>query len=129
MAKLIFTLDEILRIVQLNIELPEQVDDLTSEGNQILLKLKPAKLIPKINIKIIFERFLEGKVFLKIKTPIPAKIISLLIDIFVKNPDIKGVDIDYPQVIVRVNELIEEGIKGLHIKDIAFEGDEFTIMT
>lgn len=129
MARLIFTLDEILYIVKLNTELPEQVHELTSEGNQIVLKLKPAKLIPKINIKVIFERFSKGIVYLKIKTPIPAKIISVLIDIFVKNPDIEGVDIDYPQVSVRVNEIIEDAVKGLHIKDIVFENDEFTIMT
>ena len=130
MARLIFTSEEIVNLVIRNVELPEQVSEISAEGSTIAVLIKPAKLIPKINVRIMFQSFEDGKMILKFGTPIPAKIINILMDIFVKNPDIDGIDIDYPIVKIRINELLGEAIKGLEIKDIVYNSkEEFTILT
>jgi len=127
MAKLIFTLQEVVDIVKQNAELPEKIEDIQAEDNQVMLKINPGKLLPNIRIKVKFVGFYEGKSVLRIGTPIPSKIISLLIDIFAKRPEIEGVEIDYPNITIDINGHLKNSLKGIEVKSIEYSDNVFTL--
>jgi len=132
MAKLTFTLNELLELVLANGKLPEQLSDVRAEGSGICFTIKiPAFLLPSMPASIKFKEFDNGKAVLE------AEILNEQINNTIgKFSGMLGnklpsfISLEYPQIYVNIDKmLIEKNIKGFTIQDVAFEDGEFTIIT
>lgn len=133
MATIIFTLPEILKIIQSNLWEPEQIENLKSEGNKAWFKFKTGlKICPNINVLlefIIFER--DKAVVLMTTNWLISKIVKKkLDDMIIQNKFENYIDLNgYPKITIDINKILTAKIKDIQIKDITFKEGLFTITT
>lgn len=132
MAKITFSLDELIGILAANSLLPGQILRLKAKGEKIHFVIKTNTLIlPFVPASLGFLRF-EGNnaVFeLAIVSGRLSKAKSWF-DELLKAKLPAFMELDYPKISIDVNKLLaEKGLKGMRVKDMYFEGEEFAIIT
>ncbi|MBN2312570.1 MAG: hypothetical protein JXM79_01485 [Sedimentisphaerales bacterium] len=132
MAKITFSLQELIDIVVANELLPEQVVRVRVKGEKIHFVVKTnAFILPYVPASLGYVSF-DGQNALFKLTDVSGPVnkiigwlhqaLKLKMPLFVK--------LEYPQVFVDISRLLEDiNIRGIHIKDIAFKESRFTVTT
>ncbi len=132
MAKITFSLDELLKILISNELLPPQIIRARVTGqrvhfvirtNSFILPFIPASLryVSFDNNNAIFELTIVSDHLNKAVSWLN-QVLKLKIPAFMK--------LEYPNISVDIEKLLEEkNIKGVRVKDIFFENGDFTIVT
>ncbi len=126
MAELSITTHEALALVQDNITLPGIVQDLHPCSSGMCFKIK--KSIFFLNCRIVFQRFTEGRVVMLLEA---GTAIDSLLRVFrdqVKKNAKSGITLDPPWLIIDLNHVLGERLKGLSIKQISWEGDDIRLL-
>jgi hypothetical protein len=132
MAKITFSLQELIEIMVSNDLLPQQVVRVRVKGEKIHFVVKTnAFILPYIPASLGYVRF-DGKNALFKLTNVSGPVnkimgwlhqaLKLKMPAFVK--------LEYPQVSMDINLLLKErNIRGIQVKDIAFKDGRFDIVT
>ena len=132
MAKITFTLEELLEILISNQLLPQQITRVKVKGDEIHFVIKTnAFILPYIPALLRYRSFNDNNALfeLTIVTGRANKPISLLNQALkLKLP--AYMKLDYPNVFVDIDSLLEEKyIRSIKVEDISFQNGEFTILT
>ena len=132
MAKLTFSVEELLEIVISNGLLPQQIARVHVKGEGIHFVIRTSSFIlPFIPASLRYLSFDGDKAIfeLTIVSSHANKAVGWLNELIkVKMPDY--MKLEYPNVSVEINRLIEEkNITGVKVKDMSFEDGEFSIIT
>ena len=132
MAKLTFSLDELIRILGANGILPGKIARLKAEGPKLRFIIKTGSFIlPFVPASLEFQSFEDGKAIFELTLVAGAlnKAASFLNRIFESKmpPYVKH---DHPRLLVDIDKLLEEkNITGIRVTDICVEEDEFVVKT
>ncbi len=129
MAKLVFTLDEIVSLIKKKISLPDRIKNISSNKKEITATINMHKYLPNINVSVIFVSYLNEKLLLKIKTNIALEVLIKLALKFIKLPHYSWYKITGTSVSININSLLTENVEGVKIKQILFEQGNFVIET
>lgn len=132
MAKITFSLDELIGILSANAVLPGEVVRAKAKGRSLHFAIKTGSFIlPFVPASLSFLSFDgDNAVFeLSIVSGRLNKANSWFNELL--KPKLPAcMELDYPKLSVDINKLLaQKGIKGVQVKDIFFEGDEFAIVT
>ena len=132
MAKITFNLEEIIKILTSNKLLPPEVIRVKVKGERIHFVIRTDSFIlPFIPASLRYLSFDDNKAIfeLTIAGGHPSKATRWLNQILkLKIPPY--MKLDYPNMFVDIEKLLQEkDIRGVRVKDISFEGGEFTIVT
>jgi len=125
MAKLYLKYDEIIEIAKKNQYLPPQVSDIKATGNQIKITINPGKFVPNFSAIVNFDKYINDKIQLTVKTYGPFDLFLK----FIKIPTEDWLEIDLPNIRIDINKQISKQLKGVQISDVIFKNDEFLITT
>ena len=132
MARITFTHTELLGILISNELLPDKIVRPEIKGHEIRFTVQTGlPILPLVPASLKFVNYTDNNAIFELTVVNSAlnKTISrfnLLSKLDV--PDY--VDIDFPKISVDVNELLKRrNVKGVQVKDIILENDEFTIIT
>jgi hypothetical protein len=132
MAQVILSGDELVNILRANALIPDHVTDIKTNGEEIKVKLKtPWPVLKSLRVGIRFIGFEDGYVILQLVTNRFMDTFDWLIDRMLESMRLEehGGRWDYPRLFVDVNRLVTRHLRGVEIKDMAFEDGHFRIMT
>ena len=119
-------MNEAIALAKRSDKLPQEIKNITAENGNFKISVpNPIPLLPTININIAYSKFENDKIYFTIAG---GKMVDLL-GALIKNKNLKGITIDYPDLIIDVNELLPEEYDDIIVNDVQFDGDEFTIET
>ena len=132
MAKLTFSLEELIGILTENKLLPGEILRLKAKGRKIHFAIKTgAFILPFVPASLGFLSFDGNKAVLELT--IVSSHLSKAKNLFgdlIKPMLPQCMELDYPKISVDVNKLLaEKGIKGVRVKDMFFENESFAIVT
>jgi hypothetical protein len=132
MAKITFSIEELTQILISNELLRGEILRLKVEGDRIHFVIKTNTFIlPYIPASLGYMGFSDNLATfeLTIVSNILNKAVSRLKQILqLKLP--AYIKLEYPKIFIDVDKLLKEkNIRGIRVKDISFEGGEFTITT
>ncbi len=132
MAKITFSLEELLKILTSNELLPRQIIRARVKGQRIHFVIRTdAFILPYIPASLRYVSFDNNNAIfeLTIVSGHLNKAISWLNQALkLKIP--ACMKLEYPNISVDIDKLLEEkNIRGLRVKDILFENGDFTIVT
>ena len=132
MAKLTFSLEELIGILIGNKLLPGEIVRLKAKGRKFHFVIKTgAFILPFVPASLGFSSF-DGNnaVFeLTMVSSHLSKVKSLFSEL-IKPMLPQCMELDYPKITVDVNKLLaEKGIKAVRVKDMFFENEIFAIVT
>jgi hypothetical protein len=132
MAKITFSLEELLRILISNELLPRQIIRARVKGQRVHFVIRTnAFILPFIPASLRYVNFNSNNAIFEliIVSGHLNKAISWLNQALkLKIP--ACMKLEYPNIFVDIDKLLEEkNIKGLRVKDIFFENGEFAIVT
>lgn len=132
MAKITFSLKELIDVLAANALIPGEIVRAGVKGNTLHFAIKTGSmLLPFVPASLRFSDF-DGStaVFdLSIVSGRLDKAANWLDELL--RPKIPGcIELDYPKLSVDINKLLaEKRLKGIRVKDMFFEGDDFVILT
>lgn len=122
MAILNFTIDEVITILKQNVNLPKQIKEVDSVGNQIKISLR--KYFLTLDVFFGFNSFSQGKVYLNINAKWPTR--HLLMRLFgSKLP--KCYQVIGEMLVCDANGWLRQKLKGVQIQNIEASDNKFTI--
>ncbi|MCH7557283.1 MAG: hypothetical protein IIB56_07470 [Planctomycetes bacterium] len=132
MAKITFSLEELLKILISNELLPRQIIRVRVKGQRIHFIIRTdAFILPYIPASLRYISFDNNNAIfeLTIASGHLNKAVNRLNQALkLKIPDC--MKLEYPNISVDIDKLLEEkNIKGVRVKDIFFENGDFTIVT
>ncbi len=132
MAKITFSLEELLKILISNELLPRQIIRVRVKGQRIHFIIRTnAFILPYIPASLRYISFDNNNVIfeLTIASGHLNKAVNRLNQALkLKIPDC--MKLEYPNISVDIDRLLEEkNIKGVRVKDIFFENGDFTIVS
>jgi hypothetical protein len=132
MAQIVLSGDELVSILRANELIPDHVTDIKTNGEEIKVKLKtPWPVLKSLRVGIRFVGFEDGYVILQLVTNRFMDTFDWLIDKMLESMQLEdhGGRWDYPRLSVDVNRLVARHLRGVEIRDMAFEDGHFRIMT
>ena len=132
MAKMSFTLVELLEILVSNRLLPAQIARVKVKGDEVHFVIKTsAFILPYIPASLKYISF-DGTnaVFeLTVIASLANKAVGLLNDVLkLKLPDY--MKLEYPKVFIDIDRVLtEKKVHGIKVEDISFHNGEFTVVT
>lgn len=132
MGQIVLSGDELGAILIANGLLPEEVTDLEFTQDEIRLRIKtPWPIFKSLRVVLRFAGFAQGQVVLHLETNRIIDQFDWLVDKMLAGFPLAehGARWEYPRLYVDVNPLLEQQIRGVQIKDIAFAEGEFRITT
>lgn len=132
MAKIIFSLDELVEILIANDLIPENIKRIKVKDNVVHFVIKVQSFIlPLIPASLRFLSFDDNKVTLEL-TLISSRL-SKAIGRHNQLFDLKMpayIKFEYPNVIVDMDKLLQEkNIRGIRVKEVLLKESEFTVVT
>jgi len=132
MAKIIFSLDELVEILIANDLIPENIKRIKVKDNVVHFVIKVQSFIlPLIPASLSFLSFDDNKVTLEL-TFISSRL-SKAIGRHNQLFDLKMpayIKFEYPNVIVDMDKLLQEkNIRGIRVKEVLLKESEFTVVT
>ena len=132
MAKITFSIEELIGILTANELLPAQVTRLKAKGQSLHFAIKTGTfLLPFVPASLSFSSFdgNEAAFELSVVSGRLNKANNWFNEML--RPKLPAcVEIDYPKISVDINKILaEKGIKGVRVKDMFFEGDDLAIVT
>ncbi|MFW5959556.1 MAG: hypothetical protein ACOCSE_00380 [Chitinivibrionales bacterium] len=125
MAELSITTHEALALAQDNIRLPGILQDVHPCSSGVCFRIK--KSVFFLNCRIVFHRFTKGRIIMKLEA---GTALNSLLRIFrdqVKRSAKSGISLDPPWLIIDLNTVLGEKLKGLSIKQVSWEGDDIRL--
>ena len=132
MAKITFSLDELIDIVVSNGLMPQQVVRVRVKGEKIHFVVKTnAFILPYIPASLSYAGFDgENALFKLMNVSGPVNKIMGWLHQAIKLKMPAFVTLEYPQVSIDMNRLLKEmKIRGIQVKEIAFKDGRFDIVT
>jgi hypothetical protein len=132
MAEIILSGEELIGILQANGWVPDEVAALDVDGREIRMKVRtPFPLLKSFPLTVQFVCFEEGHVVLEFETNrLMDHLGSMIGRLFEASPLVAcGGRWEYPRLYVRVNQLIEQRVRGVKVEDVVFRNDRFHIRT
>ena len=126
MAKMSIRLPEIVHLVENNLDAIPYVRSISADGDELHVVVKPSGPLPKANASIRVEGFVEGKLELHIDA---GKILQSILKLLPFGKTGEYHELRIPKVVIDVNKLLQEQLKGVRIKDIAVVGSVINIET
>ncbi len=132
MAKITFTLDELIGILSANGLLPAEIVRAKAKGQSLHFAVKTGSFIlPFVPASLSYLNFDgDNAVFeLSIASGRLNKAASWFNELL--RPKLPAcMELDYPKISVNINKLLaEKGIKGIRVKKMSFEDDQFAVVT
>lgn len=124
MAKINFSLNELLTIAQANNYKLDRLEDIQILGNTITVVVNTGLPLPKtIKADIEFIDFADGRAKLELKgNPLVGKFVNMI-----TLPS--GIIFNAPHFLIEVNTLISQKVKALRIESMTLNNGEFAITT
>jgi hypothetical protein len=132
MAKMTFSLEELLGILISNQLLPREIVRAKVEGERIHFVIKTNSfMLPFIPASLRYSSFDDGNAVFELSVAGGhLNEARSWLDQVLKLRMLAYVKLEYPTVFVDVDRLLEEkNIKGVRVKDVFFEDGEFAIVT
>lgn len=126
MGKLTIGLVEIVHLVESNLEAIPYVRSISAEGDELHVVVKPPGPLPKVEASIRVEDFVEGKLELHIEA---GKVLHSILKVLPFGKSGEYHELRIPKVIIDVNKLLQDRLKGLRVKDIAVSHSVVSIET
>ncbi len=132
MAKITFSLDELIGILSANAVLPGKIVRVKAKGRSLQFAIKTGSFIlPFVPASLSYTSFDGDNAVFELN--VVGGRLNKATSWFNKllKPKLPACMIlDYPNISVDVNKLLaEKGIKGVRVKDMFFENDKFAIVT
>ena len=129
MAKLTFTLSEILDIVKLNIKhLPKKIENIDTKDNHLKLRINLGKLIPNFDVFVYLLSFENGILMIELESKAPIKLLMKFMKGFLKKvPKYYEFNIQGNNIQININNIISQKIKGVKVKSIIEKDGTFEI--
>ncbi|MHC4640937.1 MAG: hypothetical protein ACYS32_04775 [Planctomycetota bacterium] len=132
MARITFTIAELLEILASNQLLPPQITRVKVKGDEIHFVIKTnAFILPYIPASLKYLSFDDNNALfeLAIITGRADKAVSLLNDALkLKLP--AYMKLEYPNLFIDVGRVLREtNVRGIQVEDISYQNGEFTIVT
>ncbi len=132
MAKITFSLQELIDIIVSNELLPQQVVRIRVKGEKIHFVVKTnAFILPYVPASLGYVGF-DGKNVLFKLTDVSGPVNKIMgwLHQALKLKMPAFVTLEYPKVFIDVDRLLKENnVRGIQVKDIVFEKRQFTIVT
>ena len=132
MAKITFSPDELIGVITANAILPREILRAKAKGQTLHFALKTDSMIlPFVPASLRFSNF-DGNTVVFDLSIVSGRLNKAAnwLDRLLKPKMPACVEIDYPKLSVDINKLIaEKGLKGIRIKDMFFENDNFAVVT
>jgi hypothetical protein len=126
MAKIILSMKEAVALAKRSGRLQEKIKDITAENSKFKVTIpNPVPFLPEINVDITYTKFENEKIYFAFAGNMMVAPLGNLI----KFMEPKGITIDYPDLIIDINELTPQEYEDIIVTDVQFDGDEFTIET
>ena len=132
MAKITFSLEELIGILTANKLLPAEIVRAKAKGQSLHFAVKTGSFIlPFVPASLSYSSFDGGNAVFELSVVSGRlnKAASWFNELL--KPKLPAcMEIDYPKISVDINKLLaEKGVKGVRVKDMFFEGDEFSVVT
>lgn len=132
MAKLIFTIEELIKILISNELLPKNIVRVKVRGDSVHFYIKTQSFIlPFIPASLRFLSFDNNNVTFALT--IVSGQVNKAIGRFDQLLDFEMpvyIKLEYPNIVVDIDKLLQEkNIRGLRLKSVFFENDEFVVVT
>ena len=113
MAKLEFTLSEIINILALNMQyLPEQIESLNKKDNHLRVRINPGKLFPNFDVLVSVKYFERDILMIELESKAPIKILmKFMIGFLIKVPTYYELDIQGNTIKMNLNNIISQKFK------------------
>jgi len=135
MAKMIFTLDEVKEILLSNNQIPHYISDFRTEGQTVFFKIDMGiPFVGPIPVAVKYVSYQSNIITLEIvrdsvNGKLADKVVSRVIGQF-QNKMPTYTKLDYPNIYVDLKSfLTNNGIMGVKVEDVVFEGDSFAVTT
>ena len=132
MAKIIFSLKELIGILIANELVPGEIVRVKAKGQKIHFVIKTGVFIlPFVPASLTFSSFDGNNVVFEL-TIVSGQLsrAKSWFDELLKSKLPECMELDYPQIAIDINKLLaEKGIKGVRVKDMFFEDEKFAIVT
>jgi len=131
MAKIIFSLDELTKILATNDLLQGKISRLKAEGDKISFVIKTSSFIlPYIPASLGFLSFSDNRAVFEL-TVVSSHLNSAIGRLKQMLPfNLPAyIRLEYPKIFIDTDKLLEEkNIKGIRVDDITCQGDELTVI-
>ena len=142
MARLILPFDEAIALQRSQQPLPPEVESLASSGDTLLVRINPREHLPKLlqrlnpvlNLKLIFQRFAEGRAAFEVKTALNTWSVTALSQLLLKIvalPEMKGVSLHVSDqqltAWVDIQTLVNQEVEGVKVTNFQFADNTFVI--
>lgn len=134
MAKIMFTLTEIMKILDSNEQIHRDISDLRVQGGDVHFNINTnLPLIHKIPASARYVSFEDGIMKLEmtvhgIAPSLAGKMAKLFSHKLAHNVP-QFLKLDYPYMYINIPEAISSNIKGLHVDHVEHEDGHFTVTT
>ena len=126
MGKLSIGLPEIVHLVESNLDAIPYVKSISADGDELHIVMKPPGPLPKAKACIGVEGFVEGKLELQIDA---GKALQSILKVLPFGKTGEYHELRIPKVIIDVNKLLQERVKGIRLKDITVSHSVVSIET
>jgi len=124
MAKLFFTLKEVLEIIEDKVELPGHITEIKIIENKLRVTVKPVPIFPSFDLTMSFNRFEKGKLYMNVKSSV---LLKFGLAVFIKHENYKFINFELDKLVIEVNKIISTKINWLRIEDVFFENGLFIV--
>jgi hypothetical protein len=132
MAKITFSLDELIGVLAANAFLPKDIVRARAKSRSLHFAIKTGlPLLPFVPASLNFSNF-DGNIALFDLSIVSGRLDKVLnrFDELLKSKLPACIQIDYPRLRIDVNKVLaDKGLKGIRVKDMFFEDDDFVVLT
>ncbi|OHB65550.1 MAG: hypothetical protein A2Y76_12610 [Planctomycetes bacterium RBG_13_60_9] len=132
MAQIILSGREIVGILRANELIPEQVLDVTTDGDEVRLRVRtPWPIVKSIQVGMRFAGFEDDCVVLQLATNRVMDKLDWLADKMVEPLGLEehGGRWEYPRLYLNVNRLVQRQLRGVTVESIVFRDGLFHVTT
>lgn len=131
MAKIVFSLEELLSVLTANDVLPEQVQQARANGDTVEFVIKTGVFIlPMVPVSLKYAGYEGGEITFEMS--VAGGRFSDVIGGFAKQFESKmppGVRLEFPQIYVDVGKLLEsKNIRGVSLSEVSVNDGEFAVV-
>lgn len=129
MAQINMSINELIYIIKQNIDKLERLRDISITGDrQVELTISLNQFFPNIKTRLIYERFSEGKIYLKLEANGSTKaVLGLLSELYRNQNKDEIMKFAGQSVVFDINKALANNLNGVMVKDLSIRGREIHI--
>lgn len=129
MAYVNVTMSELINLIKMNEGYDQsRVKDIRLvNGSSIQLTISVGQFFPDIKVVLVFSKFESGRMYFNLQSGGAIKMVMGLINEFANKDGNNYLSIQGNFVIVDMNKIITNNMKGLQIKDMSLTGEQIYI--